>query len=523
LRRDKKGKPLYFMTTVNDITEQKRAEDALHESEGLYRSLFENMLNGFAYCRMLFDQDQPQDFIYLDVNKAFETQTGLKNVVGKRVSEVIPGIRESDPELFEVYGRVARTGQPEFVETYVDALGMWFSISVYSPQTEHFVAVFNVVTERKQAEQRLRESESRYRLLADNASDVIWTADLSLRLTYCSPSVERMLGYTPDEMLAKTACETLTATSRELVETILAEEMKIEREGRGDPLRSRTAQVEEVRKDGAKLWVEARAGFVRDATGTAVGIMGVTRDITRRKQVEQQLLDHQNRLRELTGRLTLAEEQERRRIAVGVHDQIGQRMAMMKLSLQSLRASTSETNTSRTLEGICKEIDLVVEDAHSLTFELSNPVLYETGFVNAVESWLVQQIHDRHGIQYTFEADDRMAVMDKDLGIALFQIVRELLANVVKHAKAKRVDVSIHRAGDKVQIAVEDDGIGFEPSTARMPDSRSGGYGLFSVRERLDYLGGTLRIESAPCEGARISITVPVQSQQEPGGKEALA
>lgn len=148
--------------TRNDLRsrafQRARTESKLRESEDLHRSLFDNMLNGFAYCRMLFERNQPKDFIYLRVNGAFETLTGLKNVIGKRVSEVIPGIRESDPELLEMYGRVALTGVPAQFEAYVQALGMWFSISVYSPRKEHFVAVFDVITERKRGEQALRDA-----------------------------------------------------------------------------------------------------------------------------------------------------------------------------------------------------------------------------------------------------------------------------------------------------------------------------------------------------------------------------
>jgi PAS domain S-box-containing protein len=134
-----------------------RAEEELQESEQGYRSLFDNMLDGYAYCRMIYEKGVPQDFVYLDVNPSFERLTGLRNVVGKKVSEVIPGIREASPVLFEIYGRVALRGQPERFEIYVEPLGIWFSISVYSSKTEHFVAVFDNITERKKAEEEIKK------------------------------------------------------------------------------------------------------------------------------------------------------------------------------------------------------------------------------------------------------------------------------------------------------------------------------------------------------------------------------
>lgn len=135
----------------------KKTAHALRESETRYRSLFENLLDGFAYCRMFFAGGRPQDFVYLNVNKAFEELTGLENVSGKRVTEVIPGIKESNPELFEIYGRVASTGKPEKFEVYLEALKVWLSISVYSTETTYFVALFENITDRKRMEEEIRK------------------------------------------------------------------------------------------------------------------------------------------------------------------------------------------------------------------------------------------------------------------------------------------------------------------------------------------------------------------------------
>ena len=158
-----------LVINYRDITKRKEAEDKLKQSEELYRSLFNNMLNGFAYCQMIYDEnDKPCDFTYLSVNHKFVELTGLKNVEGKRITEIVPGILQTDAELIERYGRVASTGIPEYFETYVASLGDWSSISVYSPQREYFVAVFDVITKRKLAEKALEtlnaELEERVRI-----------------------------------------------------------------------------------------------------------------------------------------------------------------------------------------------------------------------------------------------------------------------------------------------------------------------------------------------------------------------
>jgi PAS domain S-box-containing protein len=162
--RDDAGTLRGFASVQRDFTERKRTEAALRESEERYRSLFEHMSEGLAFCRVLEGGERPVDFVYLNVNPAFETLTGLRDVVGKKVSEVIPGIQESDPGLIERCARVARLGAPDRFEAYVESLGQWFDISLYSPARGDFVAVFDVITLRKRAEEELHASGERMRM-----------------------------------------------------------------------------------------------------------------------------------------------------------------------------------------------------------------------------------------------------------------------------------------------------------------------------------------------------------------------
>ena len=169
---DPEGNTTAVRTAVSDITDRKKAEEAPQQSELRYRLLAENMLDGYAYCKMLYDdRGRPADFVYLSVNRAFERLTGLKNVVNRKVTDIIPGIRGSQPDVLEICGRVAATGRTEKFETEFKPLGMWLTIAVYSTERDHFTAVFDNITERKDAARVLGASEEKYRLLFESMAE----------------------------------------------------------------------------------------------------------------------------------------------------------------------------------------------------------------------------------------------------------------------------------------------------------------------------------------------------------------
>ncbi|MBI5818185.1 MAG: PAS domain S-box protein [Verrucomicrobia bacterium] len=304
------GGDRYYLAITRDITERKRIETALRAVEARYRSLFQNMLNGFAYCRMVQEKDRPSDFVYVAVNSAFERLTGLKEVVGRRVSEIIPGIQEKDPEIFEIYGRVVRTGAPEKFETYIKAMNMWFSVSVYRPQEGYFVALFEVITQRKQAEMALREAEKNYRGLFENAVEGIYQSTPDGRLLSANPAMAAIHGYaSPEEFVASVH----DAASQLYVDPGRRAELKrlLEEQGKVTHFVSRVR-----RKDGRLIWVSGNTRAVRDADGRILRYEGTVEDITARKEAEEALRESEARYRLLAENVedfvTLLDAQENR-------------------------------------------------------------------------------------------------------------------------------------------------------------------------------------------------------------------
>lgn len=237
----------------------------------------------------------------------------------------------------------------------------------------------------------------------------------------------------------------------------------------------------------------------------------LNRENQQRKHVEQSLARYQANLRSLASQLSLTEERERRRLALYLHDQIGHTLALTNIRVGELQEATAAAPGSAPpakLQEIRALLEQAIRDTQSLTFNISPPILYELGLASALE-WLTEQFAAQNGIQARFETDHRHRQINQDLEILLFQAVNELLFNALKHARPQHVNVSLWSDDDLLKVGVDDDGQGFSPpnGTGR---SQGGGFGLFSIRERLIPYNGSLNIKSKPDEGTLITIAIPI-------------
>jgi len=280
--RDDAGAIVGSVVVGRDITKQKRDLRALDEGDRRYRALFENMNEGLASCRMIFKDGKAHDFLYLGVNDSFAELTGLRDVVGKTFSEVVPGVHEKDPEVFEPYGRVVRTGKPEKFERYNKALRRWFKLSVYPAEPGCFVCLVELITERKMAEAALRQSEAILRGIFNAINDAAVYTGSDRRILMVNPAFEELFGYHPDEKLNDTT-EFMYADPADY--HAQGSRVYSLETGRSDDRR----ELRYVRKDGTTFWAESSGSKVVDSSGQVTGYIGIHRDVTVRRLAENAL------------------------------------------------------------------------------------------------------------------------------------------------------------------------------------------------------------------------------------------
>ena len=359
--------------------------------------------------------------------------------------------------------------------------------------------------ERRTAE--LTESEERFRQLAENMQEVFWISSLDGRkILYVSPSYEEIWGRT---------CQDLHANPQDWIEAIHPDDRERVREVffRDAPEGNFSEVYRIIRPDGSLRCIWDRGVPIHDARGAVYQIAGIAEDITERKSAEERVQAYQSQLRSLASELLLAEERERRKLALDLHDGLGQTLALIRIKVQMLRSR--DEGQAVEVKARLNEIDGLVELAHqaarSMTFQLSPPVLHDLGFIPALQ-WLIEDLQERYGLRVRLDDDGHISFMDKQVRIILFRTVRELLINVAKHAETDAAVLSLRRDGDRLKLAVEDAGTGFQCAETDTGSGHMEGFGLFSIRERVSQLGGNLRVHSVPGQGTRVTVELPVAS-----------
>jgi signal transduction histidine kinase len=224
--------------------------------------------------------------------------------------------------------------------------------------------------------------------------------------------------------------------------------------------------------------------------------------------LERRVQERTAQLRSLASELILAEQRERRRIAEYLHDNLQQLLVSSKLSVGMLQMGLKNKQLAASLEAIEKQLGTAIETSRSLTAELSPPVLYRAGLAAAL-TWLGKRVEEQHGLKVLVQAEAEADIGEESVRVLLFQSVRELLFNVIKHAGVDQARIRLtRREGDRVRIEVRDEGRGFDRGRVQA-EGPSESFGLFSVRERIGQMGGRMEIRSAPGKGTLVTLIVP--------------
>ena len=262
-----------------------------------------------------------------------------------------------------------------------------------------------------------------------------------------------------------------------------------------------------VTKSGKGKTISWNARPLADPNGERIGLMAVGKDITEQKEADEKMRRYQQQLRLVSSQLSLTEERLRRRIATELHDGLGQLLAISRIKLGQLRQNTGSSGLLADIDEIHHLIVEAIGYTRSLTAELSPPVLHELG-LEAALGWLCDQIQKQHKIRCTVKSGGLPQQLDSDLCILLFQVIRELMHNIAKHAQACTALISVDTVDENIRINVVDDGVGFDVrEISSRPDV--GGFGLFNIRERLHHLGGSLELRSTPGRGTSVAVIAP--------------
>ncbi len=487
--------------TGTDISARRQAEALLQESEAKFRDMAEKSIVGIYLI---------QDEMFRYVNPT------LAETFGYTVEEITDKKGPQDlvlPEDWPIVGEKLRKRiDGEMVSTHYGFRGIRknkkiIHVEVYGSKTTYksrpaVIGTLLDITESRRAVKALEKSEEKYRNLIETAHDLIWSVNAEGRITFINEAAHRLYGYSPEELIGRPFADVISPDHAEseldLFRQFVASEEEIVNH-----------ETTLIKSDGTPVVLSTNTVVLRDDNGKVLGVIATSKDITSYRHAEEALKASGNRLRNLSLKLSLIEERERRKIAAELHDQIGQNLALAKIKLGELRASPALSAELVKSAGFIRElIDTSIQYTRSLTAELSSPLLYELGLEAAVQA-LTDQVQEKYGLRTDFQKSGHSRPLAEKTLIILYKAVRELLINVIKHAQAHKLTVSIENREAAMIVTVEDDGIGFDVS--KLDDSgKETEFGILNIRERVESIGGQFTIESRLAHGTKFILVAPL-------------
>jgi PAS domain S-box-containing protein len=486
LVRDESGRPVALVGISRDITEAKEAEDALRSTEERYHSLFESIEEAFALCELVRDADgRVTDFRYFDVNPAFERELHVARAeaVGHLRSEI--GV--ADPDVVALCAAAVEGGRPVRWELYSQTWGRWYDARVLPRGGDTFAIIFEDITDRKVAQEALRESEERFRGVFSSGAAAIAVGDLSGRLVLVNDAFAHLLGYEPEETVGLDFVG-ITYPGDMVRELPLIDEMLA-------GVRS-TYQIEKryVRKDGSLVWVDLHVGLLHGDDGEPRNGIAVAVDVTERKRAEEAL------------RATAVEnaaQAERTRLARDLHDSVTQ--ALFAATMKAEALLVRDTLPEPALHGLQDVRRLnrgALAQMRTLLLELRGDRLQDVPLEQLLR-YAVEAVESRCSAAVELvvrgEGDLPPAVH-----VALYRICQEALNNVARHSGAAHARVWLEVRPDAAHLVVRDDGCGFVLGSVDPSH-----YGLRSMRERAEEAGADFAVVTGPGAGTRIAVDWP--------------
>jgi two-component system sensor histidine kinase UhpB len=358
---------------------------------------------------------------------------------------------------------------------------------------------------RQQAEEALRESEQRYRLLVNSLPAVVYRGYYDCSVDFIDDKVELITGYPRAEF-----------DSRRLkwTDLVILDDLQSFTEIFLEGLKTTRSFLREYRirrRDGKIVWIQDRGQIITDAAGKVDYVSGVFFDITQRQAAKEAQRESEQRLRFLSNQLLTAQESERKRISMELHDELGQGLTALKLQIRAIQRGLGAEE--KELQVDCAELleylDGVIDNVRRLSRDLSPAILEDLGLTSALR-YLLDEVGKHLKVNPVIEIDGLNDLFPPEAQIMIYRIFQECLTNITKHAEAKEVSLWIREQDGRVTVTLEDDGKGFDVNEVLNREATRRGLGLAALDERARMLGGTLKIQSRLGEGTRITCNIPV-------------